>query len=185
MTSDNTERQLSKRLVQLSKRIYKRLKIGGKKMKNFGKVLLICGILLVSAIGCGKAKNLEGDLDTIMTKLYANVDEDKLPMMLANTEITKDNLQSFTGLEKLDYTSGIASESQVGSIAHSVVLLRIKDVSNVETIKEDIKKNINPRKWVCVGVENVTVDNIGDVIVIILNDDIGEQIHTNFKNLEK
>ena len=41
----------------------------------------------------------------------------------------------------------------MGSIAHSVVLLRAKPNSDIESIKTKIKESINPRKWICVGVD--------------------------------
>ena len=159
-------------------------------MKNkimYGVALVVSmGLLLC---GCGnKQKNLTEPLEDIMTKVYENIDSDKLPMMLGNIEITKDNLEGYTGLKELEFESGIASESSVGSIAHSVVLLRVKDDADIEKIKKDIKANVNPRKWICVGVddeENVIVDNIGNTIILIMDNEIAEDLHENFLSLNK
>lgn len=156
-------------------------------MKKILRVISIIAITLLFA-GCTKQENLTQSLTEIMDKIYANVDEDKLPMALGNIEITDDNLEGYTGLKSLDYESGLASESQVGSIAHSVVLLRVKDSVDIEQTKKDIKSNVNPRKWLCVGVDdekNVIVDNIGNTIVLIMNNDIAEGLHNNFLSLKK
>ena len=155
------------------------------------KLLGILGLISVLLCSCGKTEkkeNLTEPLTDVMSSIYANIDEEKLPMMLGNTEVTSENLEGFTGLKTLDFESGLASESKVGSIAHSVVLLRVSDDANIDKIKSDIKENVNPRKWICVGVddeENVIVDNIGNTIVLIMDNEIATDLHNNFKSLNK
>ena len=58
----------------------------------------------------------------------------------------------------------------IGSIAHSVVLVRVEDNANVEDVKNKIKENVNPRKWICVGVEkeDVIIKNKGNLIIVII-----------------
>ena len=41
------------------------------------------------------------------------------------------------------YEEILASEPMMGSIAHSVVLVRIKDGANIEDAKTKIKENVN------------------------------------------
>lgn len=160
-------------------------------MKNL-KILSVLGIfgltLLLTGCGTTKSKNLTEPLTNIMTSIYSNINEEKIPMALANTEITSENLEGYTGLKSLDFESGLASESMVGSIAHSVVLLRVKDGADIEKIKSDIKTNVNPRKWICVGVDdekNIIVDNIGNTIILIMDNEIAQDLHNNFKALNK
>ena len=159
-----------------------------KKVVSLFLVLFI-GVFLLS--GCTSKEengNLSGSLSDIMADIYKGIEEDKLPMALGNTEITKDNLEYYTGLSDLDFVEGIASESKVGSIAHSVVLLRVKDSVDINKTKEEIKEKVNPRKWICVGVddeENVIVDNISSVIVLIMDNDIAQDLEANFKSLNK
>ncbi len=156
-------------------------------MKKFKKILLVV-ILFVGAFlltGCG---NVEGSLEDIMTKLYANVPEDKRPMMLTNTKVTDDNIEYYLGTKDIEYEEALASESPVGSIAHSVVLVRAKKGANVEKIEEAIEKNVDPRKWICVGVEDdeVIVESIGDLVVLILvqDEETREIIEESFENLK-
>ena len=158
-------------------------------MKKFKLVGLCC--LMVAALfvvtGCGN-KNIEGKLEDIMEKLYAEVPEDNRPMGLTNMEINDENIESFIGTDDVDYVEAIASESMVGSIAHSVVLLRVKDVSKVEEYKKEILEDVNPRKWVCVGVEKeeVIVESKGNLIMVVIVQDKGnrEKIATAFDNLK-
>jgi len=148
-------------------------------------VVFVSSILLV---GCGGNKRVvEGDLDDVMSKLYKGLKDDEKPMMLQNIEVDKENIEGFIGTSDIEYESIIASESATGSIAHSVVLIRTTKDADIEAIKKEIKKNINPRKWVCVGVEkeDVIIKNKGDLIIVIVveNQKTRETIEKNFDNL--
>ena len=158
-------------------------------MNVFKKISLIV-IMLVAALvvtGCG-SKNIEGSLEDIMTKLYAGIPEDQRPMMLMNTEVNEENVEYFLGTKDIEYEEALASEPGIGSIAHSVVLVRVKDGANVEAIEEKIEKSINPRKWVCVGVEkdDVIVESEGNLIALIMIEDekTREKIEESFDKLK-
>lgn len=135
-------------------------------------LVLIMGVLCFSLTGCGE-KNIEGTLEEIMTKVYADIPEDERPMMLMNTEVNGENIEYYLGTADIEYDESLASESGVGSIAHSVVLLRTKDNADIESIKTTIKENVDPRKWICVGVEedDVIVKNKGNLIILIMVED--------------
>ena len=158
-------------------------------MKVFKKLSLII-IMLVAAVvltGCGN-KNIEGSLEDIMTKLYAEIPEDQRPMMLMNTEVTDENVEYFLGSKDIEFEEALASEPGIGSIAHSVVLVRVKDNANIQAIEEKIENSINPRKWVCVGVEedDVIVEDKGNLIALIMIEDetTREKIEDAFEKLK-
>lgn len=158
-------------------------------MKVFKKLSLII-IMLVAAVvltGCGN-KNIEGSLEDIMTKLYAEIPEDQRPMMLMNTEVTDENVEYFLGSKDIEFEEALASEPGISSIAHSVVLVRVKDNANIEAIEEKIENSINPRKWLCVGVEkdDVIVEDKGNLIVLIMIEDetTREKIEDAFEKLK-
>lgn len=142
-----------------------------KKLRIISLVMLV-GIISLLAIGCGN-KNIEGSLEDIMTKVYSSIPDDERPMMLTNTKVDSENVEYYLGSKDIEFEEALASESAVGSIAHSVVLVRTKKNSDISAIKEKIKNSINPRKWVCVGVEkdDIVVKNKGDLIVLIMVED--------------
>ena len=149
------------------------------------KIILGCVICvaLFSLTGC-KEKQVEGTLEEIMTKVYADVPEEERPMMLTNTELTKDNIENYLGTKDIEYKEALASESAVGSIAHSVVLVRMKDGADIESAKKKIKESVNPRKWVCVEAEKVVVKNKGNLIILIMSSsDYTKKIENSFDNL--
>ena len=147
-------------------------------------LLIVFAFMLLLTTGCGKEQNIEGELADLMTKVYEGIKDEEKPMMLMNVEVNSENVESFLGKADIEYESALASESGVGSIAHSVVLVRAKDGQDVEKLKKDIKDNINPRKWICVGVEEdqVIVKNKGNLIILIMAEN-SENLEKGFDNL--
>lgn len=155
-----------------------------KKMKKIGILVIITTVCFL-IVGCtNKQKNIEGKLTDLMNDVYAGLD-DKLPK-LSNTELTNDNLKYYLGLDKLDYIEGLASEPMIGSIAHSVVLVKVKDNVDIEKTKKEILEKVDSRKWICVEVpkEDIIVENKGNLIILIMVNENADQIQKNFKNLK-
>lgn len=146
-------------------------------------VVILMGALFLT--GCG---NIEGSLEDIMAKVYANIPENERPMMLMNTVINDENVEYFLGSKDIEYEEALASEPGIGSIAHSVVLVRTKKGADVEAIKDKIEKNVDPRKWVCVGVEkdDIVVESEGDLIILIMVEDekTRDKLEDSFDNLK-
>ena len=146
-------------------------------MNIFKKILLVVMVFIMSMFitGCGKEenKNVEGTLEEIMTKVYEKLPEDNRPMMLGNIEVTEENIEYYLGSSDIEYTEALASEPGIGSIAHSVVLVRVKDGADIEKVKTTIKEKVDPRKWLCVGVEreDLIVKNKGNLVILIMVED--------------
>ena len=156
-------------------------------MKVFKRISLVLGVFLCVFLmtACGE-KNVEGTTEELMTKMYADFKEDELPM-LGQTEVNEENIEYYLGDASIEFESALASEPMMGSIAHSVVLVRTKDGADIEGIKATIKEKVDPRKWICVGVEkeDVIVENRGNLIVLIMVQDetTREKLKTAFNNL--
>ena len=154
-------------------------------MKKIFLLLVMC-VACLSLTGC-KNDNVEGTLEDLMTSVYEDIPEDDRPMMLTNNEVTDENIEYYLGTTDIEYESALASESGVGSIAHSVVLLRTKDNADIENIKTKIKDNVDPRKWICVGVEeeDIIVKSKGNLIILIMVEDADtrSKLEAGFDNL--
>lgn len=148
-------------------------------------ILGLCIVLSVFIMtGCSqKEKNIEGTLEEIMTKVYAGISDEELPMMLSNVEVTDENIENYLGTKDIDYQEALASESMVGSIAHSIVLIRMNEGANIEEAKTLIKEKANPRKWICVEAENVYVESKGNLIILIMSGELADSIKANFEQL--
>lgn len=94
------------------------------------------------------------------------------------------NVTSFTGLKSNDNIEWVvASEPMMSSQAFSAVALKLKDGSNVETIKQEILDNVNMSKWICVSAEKLYITNNGNVVFFIMADtDWAKIVYDNFKN---
>lgn len=157
------------------------------KIKKILLLLLVCTTLL-PLTGCGE-KNVEGTLDQIIEKIYSNIPEEDMPMVSSidvDNEMS-DNIEYYIGTKDIEYTDILASEPLIGSIAYSVVLVRMQDGADIETAKQEILENVNPRKWVCVEVpkDEIIVKSKGDLIILIMveNEATRNKIEEGFDNL--
>ena len=155
-------------------------------------VVAVAAIVAVVLVFAKPAeKNVEGTLEELMAKVYEGIPEENLPMMLGNIEVNSENVEGFLGTTEVTYKEAIASESMVGSIAHSVVLIRFNDAKEAIAAVETLKTSVNPRKWICVEASNVVVKNKGDLVVIIMSDSemtseneaLAPKLEANFDNL--
>jgi len=148
-------------------------------------VVAIAAVVLGVALSKEKpAKNVEGTLEEIMTKVYEGIPDEELPMALSNMEINAENVEMFLGTANVAYAEAIASESMVGSIAHSVVLVRLNDAKDAEATVQTIKDNVDPRKWICIEASNVVVKSKGNLVILIMsNEDLAPKLEANFDNL--
>lgn len=158
-----------------------------KKLKKLCITMLFAGVMLFTVVGCGNKEEtnpktedkvqetndnktvVEGNLAELMDQINSSLDQevkDRLFVM----ELDEDNEMMFLGSNDIDYKEAVASENLIGSIAHSVILLRANENENMTKLKEQIAGSINPRKWICVGVENedVIIKNRGDLVIVII-----------------
>jgi len=153
-------------------------------MKKFLAVLfcLVMGVSAAACSGPAKAANVEGTLADLLAKIYENTGVEA-PMTF-DAELTADNVAYMLGTADVAFTEGITSEPMVGSIPHSIILFRADDNADIEATKAAIKANIDPRKWICVGVDpkNVIVDSIGDLVFVVMSNDAAAY-HDSFLKL--
>ncbi len=153
------------------------------KVKKLCLVIILCLVLVL--VGCSST-DVNGSLSDIMNTINKD-----LPAVtknnLVDTEITDENYAMFLGEADINYEEALVSENMIGSIAHSVILVRLKDGEDIEKAKEEIRGGINPRKWICVWVEDedVIIENKGNLIIAIIveNKDNRDIIAKGFNSL--
>lgn len=156
-----------------------------KRIFKFGCLVLL---MLLTLTGCGsKEKNLSYSASEIIDKLYVGVNEDDLPALITK-EVPTDMIEYTIGTKDIDYKEIVASEPVIGAMAYSIVVVKLNEGADVEAAKKLIKEKVDPRKWVCVDAEIVTVDNIGDTILLVMMDEkreeLAKKVQENFKNLK-
>ena len=166
-----------------------------KKMLLF--LLAVAVVLSVSACsnnnsgpGPGANQGLEGDLESILAEIYdsgefsENFKEFTIPGLIT-AEITAENCEFHLGKSGLEFEEAIVSEHEMSPSAYALCLVRAKDGADIEKLKSEIRDNVDPFKWVCVGVDpgNVIVDSVGDVVILIMSDSDAQALHSAFLSL--
>lgn len=161
--------------------------------------------LAIVEAGEGKVITPDSSLSDIMAKIYYGVEGiHTRSLMTMSFEITDDKylmtgeempkedflayLAGFIGAdaEKIGVTEVLVCEPMMTSSAHSVSLIKVKDGIDIEMAKEEIRNNVNPRKWICVGVDplNVRVENIGNLILLAMDNTCVDELVSNFRSLD-
>ena len=124
-------------------------------------------------------------LSAIMENIYAGV-ETRLPAVI-DIEINDENAEYYLGLPDLaGIEEALASEAMLGAIAHSVCLVRVKDGTDAAALAEQIRTSVNPRKWICVGVEReeIVMAVRGNLILMVINPSVPQEIADSFLALD-
>ena len=121
----------------------------------------------------------EGGEDVVMADTAVLLDKlSKLvPMEFPTGIMTIDHtdleaLEAYTGLKA---NTGIVElsvlEPMMGSQAYSVVLVKLDGTVDATTVANDIKENVNPRKWICVEADDLNADVVGEYVIFAMLDD--------------
>lgn len=159
-------------------------------------VALVAVVAVVCAVVFLKPKteaNVEGTLEEIMAKVYEGIPAENLPMLgqMPVDATDPDSVAYYLGTSEVSFKEALVSEPMMGSVPHSVVLVRLNDTKDAADTVAKIKANVDPRKWICVEASNVIVKSKGDLVVLIMSDAEGvptEQhlapvLEANFNNL--
>lgn len=96
----------------------------------------------------------------------------QFPTMVMAVDMTDEfALESYTGLKSAEHVVEASfCEAMMGSQAFSIVLVKVDDAANAETIANEIKENVNPRKWICVEADDLMVAATGDLVLLAMMD---------------
>ncbi len=144
--------------------------------------LVLAMVMVFSLAACSNTAKTEnadlGTLPEIIDKMYEKADLDAETREFVDSdiygpvtyELEKENLVYYFGVEIPNAEEAYASEPEMNANPFSICLVRVKDGTDVEALKADIKANANPHKWVCVEVDpsDVRVENIGNVVILIM-----------------
>ena len=117
-------------------------------------------------------------LSQIMASITSNLGE--MPM-LGEIELDKENFSFYTFADYVEGAEGYVSEPMMGSIAHSVVLVRLPEDTDVSAFAAKVKANADPRKWICVEAETVEVRTKGNIVLLVMSTkEVADKIVSQF-----
>ncbi len=135
----------------------------------------------------GKEVTAESPLMDIYGKLYADLENGPYLGALWPMPFDGESASYFIGAEGLNIVEAYACEPMMSSVAHSVCLVKLAEGSDIEAAKTAIRENVNPAKWICVSVEpeNIRVESIGNLVLLVMDNDNCQQIADAFLELAK
>ncbi len=128
----------------------------------------------------------EIDLVAVADSLYEGIDRDNMPMVMS-MELTDENFEYFTFIPYDKAYEAAANEPMMGSIAHSIVLVKCADADAAKKVAEEMKAKCDPRKWICVTADVVEVATNNNVAMLLMTTKelgISETILKNFASLD-
>lgn len=146
-------------------------------MKKFIAILLVLTLALTAFAGCGSKSKL-GDIGTT-EEIVNKLNEDgkvEYRVGVNKLEIVKEGwaVSSFTGLTDDEFTKyveeGYVSEAMIGSQAHSMVLLKLKNKADSKTVAEIMDSKIDRRKWICVQADKSYTNTSDEYVLFIMSD---------------
>ena len=95
-----------------------------------------------------------------------------MPVDLSDTsEDGKWALSYFAGLDDAaKITDVCVYEPMMGSQAFSLVMVRTAEGIDPKAVAQEMKDTIDPRKWICVGADEIMAAGYGDTVMFIMVD---------------
>jgi len=160
-------------------------------MKKLISVLLALTLVVAMAAGCNNTNGGTTEATTEATEPAKTPLADNMETV-AGKIIEKNPVEfmggamplDLTDLEGLTYNTGLKSADKIkeavlygpmmGSIAFSMVLVRVNDAADAQAVAQEMSDNIDTRKWICVEAnEKITVGYCDVVMLIMLDNQNG------------
>ena len=127
-----------------------------------------------------KPAETEKSLSDLMTSILSGVETPGY----AITDVAAEQYPLYLFIDQPEGAQAVTADSLIGSIAHSVVLMRLPDGADVSGIAQQVKDNADPRKWICVEAEKVIVKTKGNLVLLVMSAaDTADAIAANFDAL--
>ena len=104
-------------------------------------------------------------LDTVQQLVAGAADE----IMCDNIIISSDQYPYYLFIDYIEGSIAASSSAMIGSIPHSVVLLKLPDDADVAAVAAEIEENMDPRKWICVEAEATMVKTSGQYVLMVMS----------------
>ena len=158
-----------------------------ESMKKLISALLAVAMMAALLTGCGSSSaqettasttaavvSVEGTMEELINKVV-EIQPVEFGAAMTNLDLTDTseeglwNIKRFTGLDNADQiVEAAAYEPMIGSIAFSMVMVRVAPGEDSKAVAEAMKAGIDPRKWICVEADDLMVTGYGDVVMLIM-----------------
>lgn len=154
--------------------------------------MLLALVLVMGLVACGnneaggkdttaaKTENLTGTMEEVIESIKGEHAAMELPLMTLPLDLTDvDGLTYNTGLESADKVAEAAVCEPMMGQPFSLVLVRVKDAADAESVAKEMLEKIDTRKWVCMEADTKTAAYYGDVAMFFMvNSEFASQVTT-------
>lgn len=152
-------------------------------------VVLVIILIVVIMFIFGKSKESDlkfkssDDLKNMINSIYKDLGDTLPALDFQNIDSSTESLKYYTGLSdgnNVDFF--VVSEPLMNAQAYSLVVIKVKDTSKIETMKQEMYNNINMAKWLCVSAEKLYITNSDDIIFMVMaRDNWATPVYNGFK----
>lgn len=137
-------------------------------------IALLSAVMLLSITACSRSEGNGDGKEELVTEPLADIMDAILEgtdgeIAVDNADISQDRFSWFFGVDAIEGAEGYSSEAMIGSIAHSVALLRVPDGTDAVKLAGEIKNSVDPRKWICVEAEKTIVKQYANIILVVMS----------------
>ena len=167
-----------------------------KNMENKKNIIIGCligGLVILAGVMFVLTSNKEsktnetlqtaGDIKKMLKTIYKNL-ANELPELTTEEINLKESelVESLTGLKSTDdINTLVVSEPVMGSQALEVAVIKTKEKTDITSMMQNIKDNVDMSRWICVSAEKLYIVNSGDVIFMVMGDnDWAKSIYDEF-----
>ena len=164
-------------------------------MKKQSIIIIICACVIVFAVvGVLAIKNSKKssqikfenseEILKMFDSIYANLKDELPSLQTAELDATDAlTVSAYTGLKSNENVESlVVSEPLMNAQAYSVVVVKVKDGADMESMKKEMLDNINMRKWICVSADKLYITSTGNVIFIVMSsEDWAKPVYEEFK----
>ena len=149
-------------------------------------VILVAVLVLISNMNSGLNIKSSEDLTALVDKIYEGAPIEMPSLMTQELDMTDaETVKYITGIKNIDNIEyAVVSEPMMTSQAYSLMLVKVKDGADANSIAKEMNENVDVRKWICVTAERVYSAASGDVVCLVMsNKETAKTVFESFKNI--
>lgn len=125
-------------------------------------------------MGVAEVAEPDSELSAMVDSIYEAYPVELMMMQTTAIDLKDETWLTYnTGLsaeEAALVDAGVKSESMTGSQAYTLVLLRVKDAADAQTVADTMLDKMDPARWVCVMADKMRVATFDDKVLFVMTD---------------
>lgn len=123
-------------------------------------------------MGVAEVAEPDSELSAMVDSIYEAYPVELMMMQTTAIDLNDEAWLTYnTGLDAEQAAlvdAGVKSESMTGSQAYTLVLLRVKDPADAQTVADTMLEKMDPARWVCVMADKMRVATFDDKVLFVM-----------------